>query len=98
MCALNFYIPLILNATSKLAESCSSSSSCSCSIFGTSAPKREPDPSAIILFHHFDREICRILEDEHDFSTSRDRERTPMVARPSKEKSNPHFIAQVNRA
>jgi hypothetical protein len=35
------------------------------------APKREPDPSAIILFHHSDREICRILEHEqqheHDF-------------------------------
>jgi hypothetical protein len=35
-----------------------------------SAPKREPDPSAIILFDHSDREICRILEHEHDFSTS----------------------------
>ena len=35
-------------------------------IRGTSAPKREPDPSAIILFHHFDLEICRILEDEHE--------------------------------
>jgi len=46
--------------------SCSSSCSCSCSIRGTSAPKREPDPLAIILFHHFDREICRILEDEHE--------------------------------
>jgi hypothetical protein len=34
------------------------------------APKREPDPLAIILFHHADRQICRILEDEHDFSTS----------------------------
>jgi hypothetical protein len=35
------------------------------------APKRGPDPWAIILFHHFDREICKILEDEHerDFST-----------------------------
>ena len=36
--------------------------------------KREPDPLAIILFHPSDREICRILEDEHeqehDFSTS----------------------------
>jgi len=29
-------------------------------------PKREPDPSAIILFHHFGREIRRILEDEHE--------------------------------
>ena len=50
----------------KLGESCS----CSCSICGTSAPKREPDPPAIILFHH--SEIRRILEDEHehDFSTS----------------------------
>jgi len=52
----------------------SCSSSCSCSISGTSAPKREPDPSAIILFYHSDREICRILEHEqeheHDFSTS----------------------------
>jgi hypothetical protein len=28
--------------------------------------KRKPDPSAIILFHHFDRQICRILEDEHE--------------------------------
>src|SRR5262249_34966655 len=58
----------------KLGESCSCSSSYSCSICGTSAPKREPDPSAIILFHHSDCEICRILEDEHeqehDFSTS----------------------------
>ena len=39
-----------------------------------SAPKREPDPSAIILFRHSDREICRILEHEqeheHDFSNS----------------------------
>jgi len=39
-----------------------------------SAPKRELDPLAIIFFHHSDREICRILEDEHeqehDFSTS----------------------------
>jgi hypothetical protein len=40
------------------------------------SPKREPDPSANILFHHSDREICWILEDEHeqehehDFSTS----------------------------
>ena len=40
------------------------------------AEKREPDPSVIILFHHFDREVCRILEDEHeqehehDFSAS----------------------------
>ena len=38
------------------------------------APKRERDPLAIILFHHSDREIRRILEDEqeheHDFSTS----------------------------
>ncbi|MBV8640226.1 MAG: hypothetical protein JO070_02490 [Verrucomicrobia bacterium] len=25
------------------------------------------DPSAIILFHHSDREICSFLEDEHDF-------------------------------
>ena len=36
--------------------------------------KREPDPLAIILFHHSDRKISRILEDEHeqehDFSTS----------------------------
>jgi hypothetical protein len=56
----------------KLGESCSSSSSCS--ICGTSAPKRESDHSSIILFHHSDREICRILGDEqeheHDFSTS----------------------------
>jgi len=39
-----------------------------------SAPKREPDLSAIILFDHFDREIRRILENEHEqeheFSTS----------------------------
>src|SRR5215469_12581763 len=35
-------------------------------IDGTSAPKRELDPSAIMLFHHFDCEICRILEDEHE--------------------------------
>ncbi|MBV8640675.1 MAG: hypothetical protein JO070_04745 [Verrucomicrobia bacterium] len=48
----------------KLAESCSTS--CSCSICGTSAPKREPDPSAIILFHYSDREIGKILEDEHE--------------------------------
>ena len=33
-----------------------------------SAPK--PAPSAIILFRHSDREICRILEHEHDFSNS----------------------------
>jgi len=31
-----------------------------------SAPKREPDPSAIILFHYSDREIGRILEHEHE--------------------------------
>jgi len=57
-----------------MRESCSCSSSCSCSIRGTSAPKKEPDPSAIILFHHVDREIRRILEDEqeheHDFVVS----------------------------
>jgi len=36
------------------------------------APKKEPDPSAITLFHNSDREICGILEDEHehDFLTS----------------------------
>ena len=39
-------------------------------ICGTSASKREPDPSAIILFHHSDREICRILEDEHEHDSS----------------------------
>ena len=60
----------------KMGESCSSSSSCSCSTCGTSAPKREPDPAAIILFHHCDRGVRRILEneqeheDEHDFSSS----------------------------
>jgi len=46
----------------KLGESCP----CSCSICGTLAPKREPDPSAIVLLHHSDREIRRILEDEHE--------------------------------
>jgi len=38
---------------------------------GASAPKREPDPSAIILSHHFDHEIRGFLEHEqeheHDF-------------------------------
>ena len=34
------------------------------------APKRELDPSAIILFHHSDREICRILEQEHEHDSS----------------------------
>ncbi|MBV8641823.1 MAG: hypothetical protein JO070_10575 [Verrucomicrobia bacterium] len=28
--------------------------------------EKESDPSAINLFHHSDREICRILEDEHE--------------------------------
>jgi hypothetical protein len=28
--------------------------------------EKETDPSAIILVHHSDREICRILEDEHE--------------------------------
>ena len=36
--------------------------------------EKEPDPSAIILFYHSDRETCRTLEHEHehehDFSTS----------------------------
>jgi hypothetical protein len=44
-------------STLQLGESCSCSSSCSWSICGTSAPKREPDPSAIILFHHPDRDV-----------------------------------------
>ena len=28
--------------------------------------RKEPDPSAIILFNYSDREIGRILEDEHE--------------------------------
>ena len=50
---------------------------------GTSAPKRGPDPSAIILFHHSAREICRIPEDEHeqehDFSGSAFRFSQPLA-------------------
>ena len=34
--------------------------------WGFGAEKRARS-SAIILFHHFHRKICRILEDEHDF-------------------------------
>ena len=37
-----------------------------------SAPKREPDPSAIILFHHFDRVIYRILDYEHEHKHEHD--------------------------
>ena len=69
-----------------LSESCSCSSSCSCSIRGTSAPKREPDPSAIILFHHFDREIRRILEHEHE----------PIPARPWGTVTNGNIIPFVD--
>jgi hypothetical protein len=65
---------LVFNPDSELGGIVLCSSSCSCSICGTSGPKREPDPSARILFHHFDREIRSILqvehEQEHDFSTS----------------------------